>query len=68
MGGYRYQQLEDHLAVDDSLTFSGTQSAFPAGSIVEQSDRFDTRNVFQGGEVGHVGLAPSPVPGPSTPC
>ena len=52
VAGYRYQQLEDHLAVDDTLTFSGTQSSFPAGSIVQQSDRFDTRNVFQGGEIG----------------
>ena len=52
VAGYRYQQLEDHLAVDDTLTFSGTQSGFPAGSVVQQSDRFDTRNVFQGGVVG----------------
>ena len=52
MAGYRYQQLADHLAVNDTLTFSGTQAAFPAGSIVQQSDLFDTRNVFQGGELG----------------
>jgi len=52
VAGYRYQQLEDHLGINDALTFSGTASAFPAGSIVQQSDRFDTRNVFQGGEVG----------------
>ena len=52
VGGYRYQQLEDHLAVDDALAFSGTQSGFPAGSTVQQSDRFDTRNVFQGGVFG----------------
>ena len=52
MAGYRYQQLQDHLAVGDTLTFSGTQSGFPAGSILQQSDRFDTRNVFQGGEIG----------------
>jgi hypothetical protein len=50
--GYRYQQLEDHLAVDDALSFSGSQASFPAGSTVEQSDRFDTRNVFQGGVIG----------------
>jgi hypothetical protein len=52
VGGYRYQQLDDHLAVDDTLTFSGTQSGYPAGSAVQQFDRFDTRNVFQGGEIG----------------
>ena len=52
VAGYRYQQLQDHLEVVDALTFSGTQSAFPAGSTVQQTDRFDTRNVFQGGEVG----------------
>ncbi len=52
MAGYRYQQLEDHLGISDSLAFSGTQSAYPAGSVVQQADLFDTRNVFQGGEVG----------------
>ncbi len=52
LAGYRYQQLEDHLAVADTLSFSGTQAAFPAGSIVQQSDLFDARNVFQGGEIG----------------
>jgi hypothetical protein len=52
VAGYRFQQLEDHLAVDDALSFSSTQSGFPAGSTVQQSDRFDTRNVFQGGVVG----------------
>jgi hypothetical protein len=50
--GYRYQQLNDHLSIDDALTFSGTQAALPAGSLVTQSDVFDTRNVFQGGQVG----------------
>ena len=55
VAGYRYQQLEDHLGVSDTLSFSGTQSAFPAGSVVQQADLFDTRNVFQGGEVGASG-------------
>jgi hypothetical protein len=52
VGGYRFQQLDDHLVVNDTLTFSGTQSGFPAGSILQQSDRFDTRNMFQGGVLG----------------
>jgi hypothetical protein len=50
--GYRYQQLNDHLSIGDSLSFSGSQAALPAGSVLTQSDVFDTRNVFQGGEVG----------------
>ena len=50
--GYRYQQLNDHLSLGDTLSFSGSQAALPAGSILTQSDVFDTRNVFQGGEVG----------------
>ena len=50
--GYRFQQLNDHLAVSDTLAFSGSAAAFPAGSTVMQSDRFDTRNIFNGGEVG----------------
>lgn len=52
VAGYRYQKLQDHLQVGDTLNFSSSSSGFPAGSIVEQSDRFDTRNVFQGGVVG----------------
>jgi hypothetical protein len=50
--GYRYQQLNDHLSLGDTLSFSGTQAAFPAGTVLTQSDIFDTRNVFQGGQVG----------------
>jgi hypothetical protein len=50
--GYRYQQLNDHLSLGDTLSFSGTQSGFPAGSVLTQSDIFDTINVFQGGQVG----------------
>jgi hypothetical protein len=50
--GYRYQQLNDHLSLGDSLSFSGTQAAFPAGTVLTQSDIFDTRNVFEGGQIG----------------
>jgi hypothetical protein len=34
------------------LTFSGNGAAFPAGSVLTQTDTFDTRNMFQGGQVG----------------
>jgi len=50
--GYRYQQLNGHLELSDTLSFSGTDAAFPAGSVLKQTDRFDTSNVFNGGEVG----------------
>ena len=50
--GYRYQQLNDHLGVADTLSFSGSAAAFPAGSIVNQQDLLATRNVFNGGEAG----------------
>lgn len=36
--GYRYQQLNDHLGIDDTLSFSGSQAALPAGSTLTQSD------------------------------
>ena len=52
LAGMRYQQLEDHLAANDALAFSNSQSGFPAGSTVQQQDRFDARNNFLGGEVG----------------
>ena len=52
LAGMRYQQLDDHLAANDALAFSNSQSGFPAGSTVQQQDRFDARNDFLGGEVG----------------
>ena len=52
LAGYRYQQLDDYLALNDTLVFSTSQSGFPAGSTIKQSDTFKTRNEFQGGVVG----------------
>ena len=52
LGGYRFQQLNDHLELVNNLSFSGSQAAFPAGSTIQQADRFDARNTFQGGVVG----------------
>jgi hypothetical protein len=54
--GYRYMHLNDHLEFDDSSSFLAGQSAFPAGSVVAQTDHFDTLNDFEGGQIGFSAL------------
>ncbi len=54
--GYRYMQLNDQLEVDSSSSFLAGQSAFPAGSVVMQTDHFATLNEFQGGQLGMSAL------------
>ena len=60
VAGYRYQELDDHLALNDSLTFSGTQAGFPAGSIGATIGRIRHAEHVPGRRSRHVGLAPSP--------
>lgn len=50
--GYRYQRLTDGLTVGDSITTSGTSSVPPAGTTINTTDLFHTRNNFNGGELG----------------
>ncbi len=46
--GYRYMQLDDTLAIREDLT--SLETANPGSFVVR--DRFDTRNQFNGGELG----------------
>ena len=52
LAGYRFQCLTDGLIVADAVTSSGTASAAPAGTTVNVTDLFHTRNDFNGGELG----------------
>jgi hypothetical protein len=52
IAGYRFARLTDGLEIGDSVTSSGTAAAAPAGTTVNVSDTFHTRNDFNGGELG----------------
>jgi hypothetical protein len=54
LAGYRFNRLSDELLVKDSKRITGTGTAFVVGTTVEEFDRFETRNVFQGGVVGLI--------------
>jgi hypothetical protein len=52
LAGYRYQRLTDGLEIADSATTSGTAAVAAAGTTVNVSDTFHTRNDFNGAELG----------------
>jgi uncharacterized low-complexity protein len=64
VAGYRYLRLNDTLQINENVSGVamggglipfGTQSfALPFGSSIFAQDRFDTRNDFNGGQVGFV--------------
>lgn len=54
LGGYRYQRLKETLGINSSLVGIGASDNFPieVGESFAVSDRFNTRNDFNGGEIG----------------
>ena len=50
--GYRYLNLTESLTIAESLTSTGRLSPDPVGTKVFVQDRFETRNQFNGGQVG----------------
>jgi hypothetical protein len=54
VGGYRYLRLSDHLDVtEDLVSTSATNPNFvPVGTTIFLNDQFDTRNEFNGGDIG----------------
>jgi hypothetical protein len=65
LAGYRYARLKDTLLITDNVTAIplggatipfGTQTiTLPFGTGIFHSDRFETRNDFNGGQVGFAG-------------
>ena len=53
--GYRYLQLDDDLRMDDTKTSTDPEGELPVGTILAQSDRFQTLNQFNGVELGMLG-------------
>ena len=52
LGGYRFQRLKESLDINNSLVVIGEGTDFAVGEGVAISDRFNTRNDFNGGEIG----------------
>ncbi len=52
LAGYRFQSLTDGLTITDSATASGAGAGVPAGTTINVTDLFHTRNEFNGGELG----------------
>lgn len=65
LAGYRYARLKDTLQITDNITavpLGGAQIPFgtqlltvPFGSNIFHSDRFETRDDFNGGQIGFAG-------------
>jgi hypothetical protein len=51
--GYRFLELTDSLSINEFSQTTGTnQQGLPVGTVALTSDRFGTRNEFNGGQVG----------------
>ena len=54
VAGWRYNQLDDELFVSDTKTVLDAATGLVVGTTLEEFDRFDTRNTFNGAELGVV--------------
>lgn len=52
--GFRYNRLQDRIAISDSRTVIGPGAGLAVGTTFVESDLFDTANHFYGAEVGIV--------------
>ncbi|MEN6451763.1 MAG: BBP7 family outer membrane beta-barrel protein [Thermoguttaceae bacterium] len=50
--GYRYGRLTEKLAVNSSTTIVSDVPPFADGTVIDVNDLFNTRNEFEGGEIG----------------
>jgi hypothetical protein len=55
LGGYRFLRFSDRLAIDETLTSIGSTNFVVPGTTLAVSDRFATRNVFNGFDTGLSG-------------
>ena len=50
--GYRFFRVDDFLQINDNITFQSNVNQAPIGTTIATQDRFTTRNIFHGGEIG----------------
>jgi hypothetical protein len=55
LAGYRYARLRDSVEISQTSESLDAASGFPAGSVVERTDRFRLVNNFHGGQLGVAG-------------
>ncbi len=51
--GYRHLNLRDQLNITEFITSTDPASGDPVGTQIVVGDRFQTRNRFNGGQIGH---------------
>ncbi len=51
--GYRHLNLRDRLNITEFITSTDAASGDPVGTQIVVGDRFETRNRFHGGQIGH---------------
>jgi hypothetical protein len=52
--GWRFNRLNDRLSIQDSKTSLDGASGIALGTTIQEQDRFNTRNLFNGMEVGLI--------------
>jgi hypothetical protein len=52
LAGYRYLRLDDTLKIDTNMTALAGNQFIPDGDSIATHDEFDTRNEFNGAEIG----------------
>jgi hypothetical protein len=52
--GWRYNRLDETLAVNDSREVLSGQTGLTVGTVLAEWDRFSTRNTFNGVEIGVI--------------
>ena len=57
IGGYRFYRLDDSVYVNEQLMSIAQQGPVAFGTTFDITDRFRTRNEFQGGDIGLIGTA-----------
>jgi hypothetical protein len=50
--GYRYGRFNESIGIDQSSNYIATVGQIPVGTVITASDQFDTRNEFNGAEIG----------------
>ena len=54
LAGWRFNQLEDELMISDNKTVLDSATGLVVGTVLEEFDRFETRNTFNGADIGVV--------------
>ena len=54
LAGWRFNRLDDELFISDTKTVLDASFGLAVGTVLDEYDRFETRNTFNGAELGVV--------------